>query len=40
MTIAMGILGLSVGLLVGTAMGYDKGWKAGVSWAQSKLWGL
>lgn len=39
MTIAIGVLALVVGWLIGSAMAYDKGWRAGVSWCQAKVFG-
>jgi hypothetical protein len=39
MTIGALILGGAIGMLIGGTMAYDKGFKAGVSWCQAKVFG-
>lgn len=37
--IGAGVMGLVLGLLIGGCMAYDKGWRAGVAWAQARIFG-
>lgn len=37
--IAMAVVGLAIGMLIGGAIAYEKGFQAGVSWARFTIFG-
>lgn len=37
--VAIAAVAFVVGMLVGGAIAYEKGWKAGTAWAQRRLFG-
>lgn len=39
MSVAIGVTGFAVGMLVGAAIAYPRGWKAGFAWAAAQLYG-
>ena len=39
-TIAIAVICFVIGYIIGGAGAYDKGWKAGMNWAHSNLFGV
>lgn len=33
------VIGFVIGMLVGVAIAYPRGWKAGTTWAQARIFG-